>query len=1043
LIHLTSAAFLETEAGDPPHVPFEAVRSHAEGIIALTGGPDGPLDRLLLRGDKAAAKALTETLAETYQDRLYIEVQRHGLSAERRVEPDLVSLAYDLDLPLVATNEPYFADKAMFEAHDALLCIAQGTYVLQEERRRVTEQHYFKSASEMAMLFADLPEAIANTVEIAQRCRFRPKSGRPVLPAYESGTGLNEAAELERQAKEGLEKRLTELDYKVNRDTYEERLAYELSVINGMDFPGYFLIVSDFMKWTRARGIPVGVRGSGATSIVAWALEITSLDPMRFDLVFERFLNPERVSMPDFDIDFCQDRRDEVINYVRDKYGRDRVAQIITFGKLQARAVVRDVGRVLQMPYSKVDLIAKLVPNNPADPMTLEEAIASSDRLQAMASEEETVARLLDIGKKLEGLYRHASTHAAGIVIGNRPLTEILPVYRDPRSDMPVTQFSMKWVEPAGLVKFDFLGLKTLTVIAETEKLAAAKGEEVKADKAGFEDASTYDMLSRGESVGVFQLESSGMRDLLRKMRPDRVEDLIALVALYRPGPMDSIPKYIACKHGREKPDYLHPLLEPILEETFGVMTYQEDVMQIARDLAGYSLGQADLLRRAMGKKIKAEMDEHRGLFITGSAERGVTKDVAERIFDQAAKFAGYGFNKGHAAAYAQVAYQTAFLKANYPAEFIAALMTLDMGQTEKLHVIRQEATRMGIDVDPPDINRSQVTFTVTADRIPYALGAIRNVGSAAMRHVVETREAGGPYRDIWDFAGRIDPRQVNRRAFENLVKAGVFDSLCANRQQLFMATDEVLALASRTSSERRSDQQFLFGGDETEDLERRSLPETPDWPPLERLAKEYEAIGFYLSGHPLDAYARVLGARGVVPYTRLLAGPATTASIDLAGTVIGRSDRKSRKSGKPYAFVQLTDPSAQYEVMVFSDVLSTAGPLLVTGQSVLLEAEVKWEDDEPRLFARSFACLDEAAAKATRALKIVLEDGEPLASLRAHLERFRTDAKGPAAEIVVSLNLKDRSEEVDVVLPWAVPAAGGVVQALRAIPGVLAVDEF
>ncbi|UCH74638.1 MAG: DNA polymerase III subunit alpha, partial [Rhodospirillales bacterium] len=771
LLSLLSKSFLETDGGEQPQVALDDLEAAHHGLIALTGGPAGALGRLLADGQAAAARALAERLAGIFDDRLYVELQRHGMAEEAGVEPGLIGLADSLGLPLVATNEAFFADRGMFEAHDALLCIAGGAYIAQPERRRLTPEHGFKSAAEMRAAFADLPEAADNTMVIAQRCAFMPQSREPILPVYAKLGGRTEAEALAELARAGLERRLEALAKEDNGrhpmgsaevesdgddvQPYRERLEYELSVIAQMGFPGYFLIVADFIQWAKAQGIPVGPgRGSGAGSVVAWALTITDLDPLRWGLLFERFLNPERVSMPDFDIDFCMERRDAVLDYVQAEYGADRVAQIITFGKLQARAVLRDVGRVLEMPYSQVDRICKMVPNNPANPVTLQQAIDGEPALQQMRREDETVARLIDIALKLEGLYRHASTHAAGVVIADRPLEELVPLYRDPRSHMPVTQFNMKHVEQAGLVKFDFLGLKTLTVLARAQELLAARGIALDLSALPLEDEKTYEMLCRGETTGVFQLESAGMRDVLRKLRPDRFEDIIAVVALYRPGPMDNIPSYIRRKHGEEAPDYLHPSLEPILKETHGIMIYQEQVMEIAQVLSGYSLGGADLLRRAMGKKIRAEMEAQREGFVDGAAANGVDWNQAARIFDQVDKFAGYGFNKSHAAAYALVAWQTAYLKANYPVEFMAALMTFEMSSTDKIVEYIEECRRMGIKVLPPDINTSENDFTV--DRlgdgeavIRFGPAAIKGVGEKAVRAIVAERDQRGPFKSL------------------------------------------------------------------------------------------------------------------------------------------------------------------------------------------------------------------------------------------------------------------------------------------------------
>src|SRR6266849_4109190 len=695
LMRLNSRAFLETPVHQAPHIKFEWLQGDAEDLIALTGGPEGPI-ALAINADHAGLAATRcDRLASLFGDRLYIELQRHGLEKERRAEAGLIDLAYAKGLPLVATNEPYFATADDYEAHDALLCIAGGRLIAETDRDQLTPDHRFKTRAEMAVLFADVPEALASTIEIAERCSFRPVTRKPILPRFTVGAGANatdaesdEAAELRRQAEQGLSDRLKVhgLSQGASEEDYRARLAFEIDVITRMNYAGYFLIVADFIQWAKAEGIPVGPgRGSGAGSLVAWALTITDLDPLRFGLLFARFLNPERVSMPDFDIDFCQDRRDEVIGYVEQRYGRNQVAQIITFGTLQARGVLRDVGRVLEMPYGQVDKLCKLVPQNPAAPVTLSRAINDEPRLQAERDNQPIVARAFAIAEKLEGLYRHASTHAAGIVIGDRPLAELVPLYRDPKSDMPVTQFNMKWVEQAGLVKFDFLGLTTLTVLETAVALLRRRGVEIELAAIPLDDEKTYAMLARAEAVGIFQLESQGMRRALLDMRPDRFEDIIALVALYRPGPMANIPTYCARKHRLEEPDHIHPKLEPILRETFGVIVYQEQVMQAAQILAGYSLGEADLLRRAMGKKIRKEMQAQRQRFVSGSVERGLERGQAETIFELLARFADYCFNKSHAAAYALVAYQTAFMKANYPVEFLAASMTLSMGNTDKL----------------------------------------------------------------------------------------------------------------------------------------------------------------------------------------------------------------------------------------------------------------------------------------------------------------------------------------------------------------------
>ena len=1051
VMEIESEAFLTTEHGDT-HTTLEKLAERADGLLCLAGGPDGPLGRLIADGQGPAAEAMCKRLSDMFPGRFYIEIQRHGTAVERQTEAGLLKLAYNHNIPLVATNDAYFATADMYEAHDALLCIAGGTYVAEQERRRLTEHHHFKSAAEMRQLFADLPEAVDNTVVIARRCAYMPPERAPILPPFEIEGASNEEEALRLMAREGLEARLEnqvyidDMDAEAREETarpYRERLDFELNVIIEMGFPGYFLIVADFIQWSKDHGIPVGPgRGSGAGSVVAWALTITDLDPLKFGLLFERFLNPERVSMPDFDIDFCQDRRDEVIRYVQDKYGDDKVAQIITFGKLQARAVLRDVGRVLGMPYRQVDTITKLVPFNPAQPPTLQEAIDGEPQLRAMRDGDETVAQLIDNSLKLEGLYRHASTHAAGVIIGDRRLAELVPLYKDPRSEMPATQFSMKYAEAAGLVKFDFLGLKTLTMLDRAVKLIALREDPPDLLKLPLSDKKTFEMLSKGNTVGVFQLESSGMRDVLRNMRPDTFEDIIALVALYRPGPMDNIPRYIACKHGEEEPDYLHPTLQPILEETYGVMIYQEQVMQIAQLLSGYSLGGADLLRRAMGKKIAAEMEAQRKDFVDGAVGNGVDRAQAGRIFDQVDKFAGYGFNKSHAAAYALVAYQTAYLKANYPVEFLAASMTLDLGNTEKLNVFRQELDRLKIPLLPPDINKSGVVFGVetivngtTVFAVRYALAAIKNVGCQAMEELVAERDTNGTYADLADFATRLGQSGANKRQFENLVRAGAFDSLDPNRKRLFEGAEGVMRLATQSAHERSSGQESLFGGALSEDDNMRlRLPDTLDWPVMERLTHEFEAVGSYLSAHPLDAYAGQLRRLRVTDAADLTTGMAGTAP-NVAGVVISRQERTSAK-GNRFAFVQVSDTSGVFEVVVFSELLATGRELLEGGQRLLITVDVRADDGAGvRLSATNVRPLDEALANASTELQIVIEDEEAIPGIQHALE---TGEPGKC-KVALIVDIGDH-QEVEVKLPKKIALTGDFRAAVAHLPGVVAV---
>ncbi|MHA1133524.1 MAG: DNA polymerase III subunit alpha [Alphaproteobacteria bacterium] len=1040
----TQAYFAAAETGEAL-VTVEQLSEHASGLIALTGGPEGVIDLALADGNPEFAKSRLEALHALFADRLYVELQRHGLPQEKGTEPHLIGLAYDMELPLVATNEPFFAQHDDFEAHDALICIAQGSYVAVDERRRLSPEHHFKTAEQMRALFADIPEALENTVEIARRCAYRPMLRDPILPAFLSGEQATsalaetEAEELRRQAETGLAERLAQTGTAPGHDeaAYKDRLAFELDVITGMNYQGYFLIVSDFIKWTKGQGIPVGPgRGSGAGSLVAYALTITDLDPIRFGLLFERFLNPERVSMPDLDIDFCQDRRDEVIAYVRERYGADRVAHIITFGKLQARAVLRDVGRVLQMPYGQVDRLCKLVPMNPANPVTLPQAIAGEPRLQEERDKEPIVAKLLDIGQRLEGLYRHASTHAAGVVIADRPLIDLVPLYRDSRAQLPATQFNMKWAEAAGLVKFDFLGLKTLTVIDTARLLIARDGPDIDPAKIPLDDEASFELMQRGDTIGVFQLEGQGMRDALRKLKPDRFEDIIAMVALYRPGPMDNIETFVNRKHGREEIESLHPMIEPILEETYGVIIYQEQVMQIAQVLSGYSLGEADLLRRAMGKKIKKEMDAQRKRFVDGAVENGVDKGRAEYIFELVAKFAGYGFNKSHASGYALIAYQTAYLKANYPTEFIAASMTLDMGNADKLAGFAQEAERLGIGIEPPSLNHSEVGFIPSGGAIRYSLAALKNVGRQAVESICAERDENGPFKSVPDFAQRLNPRLVNKRALETLSAAGAFDDLDIDRATAHANADLIIATGNSAQEARAEGQNDLFsgGGAAPEITLRRANP----WGSTDRLSMEFDAVGFFLSGHPLDDYSEVLQNIGVEPWTEF-EGKARARRVvgKLSGTVLSARERTG-KSGNPYAFVVFSDPTGQFEAVIFSEALVAGRHLLETGTAVLLDVEAEADDDTVRVRIQGLESLDNAAQTKASGMRVYVESPKALAPLAKQV-----GAQGGGGAFRLVLRLDELAKEVEFELPRGVDTTPRQRSELKMVEGVVSISAL
>lgn len=1046
LMKLNSCLYLDA-GWDPPQVTVEELAQYAEGVICLSGGPEGAVGQLLIAGHRPRAEALMARLKTIYPDRLYVELQRHPgeggqtTPAERATEQGFVEMAYAMDLPLVATNDVYFPKPEMYEAHDALICIAEGAYVDQQDpRRRLTPQHYFKSAEEMAALFADLPEAIENTVEIARRCAFKVKKHPPILPKFAD----DEVEELRAQAWAGLRARLAVIPHAAPVEDYEERLRFELGIIEQMGFPGYFLIVADFIKWAKDHDIPVGPgRGSGAGSLVAYALTITDLDPLRYSLLFERFLNPERVSMPDFDIDFCMDRREEVIHYVQSRYGREKVGQIITFGALLSKAAVRDVGRVLQMPYGQVDRLSKMIPVEGVKPVSIEKALADEPRLREAARAEEVVARLLNYGQQIEGLLRNASTHAAGVVIGDRPLDELVPLYQDPRSDMPATQFNMKWVEAAGLVKFDFLGLKTLTVIQNAVDLLKLRGIAVDIGHIPLDDTATYELYASAKTVAVFQVESSGMMDALRRMKPTCIEDIVALVALYRPGPMENIPTYCEVKNGLRDLESIHPTIDHILAETQGIIVYQEQVMQIAQVMAGYSLGGADLLRRAMGKKIAEEMAKERPKFIEGAKKtHNIDARKAGEVFDLLEKFANYGFNKSHAAAYAVVSYQTAWLKANHPVEFMAAVMNCDIHLTDKLNVYKQEVDRLGIAVIAPCVNRSQALFSVSDGQVVYALGALKNVGVEAMRLITEAR-GDKPFVTLFDVARRVDLKRVGKRPLEMLARAGAFDVLDPNRKRVFDSLDALVNYSVAVHEARGSSQVSLFG-EAGEDLPEPRLPRTDDWLPMERLAEEHMAVGFYLSGHPLDDYLPALKRKNVLTLEELSHQAERGALVaKIAGSVSGRQERKSAR-GNRFAFVQLSDPTGLYEATVFSDTLEQTRAYLEPGANVVLTVEATMEADTLKLLARAAQPIDAVVADAGSAgLRIHLDEARAVELVAALLNRMAGElgmrSKGPVEFCVAD---PATGREIFLRAPQDYPVNPQIKGAIKAMGGVSLVEE-
>ena len=992
LCKLVSAAHLDRPLEQEPHVEFAKLDGLSEGLIAMTAGAEGAIAKLLADGQQLKAEAYLDELQAMFPERLYVELSRRNNAVEEAAEASLLELAYARNLPLVATNPAAYSDPSFHAAHDAMLCIANSAYVESAARVTSSADAWLKEPAAMSELFADLPEALANTLVVAQRCAVAAPKRKPILPRLSN----DEDEQLRRDARAGLEARLKGKSAD-ELQRYVERLDYELDIITGMGFAGYFLIVADFIKWAKANDIPVGPgRGSGAGSVVAWALTITDLDPLALGLLFERFLNPERVSMPDFDIDFCETHRDKVISYVQRKYGRDKVAQIITFGRLKARAVLKDTGRVLQMSYGQVDRLAKLVPNLPADPWTLDRALNGVSELAAEYKNEPEVRRLFDLAMKLEGLPRHASTHAAGVVIGDRPLDELVPLYRDPRSDTPVTQFDMKYVEAAGLVKFDFLGLKTLSVLKEGQRLLAEQGVEVDYSALPWDDAAVFELLQRGDTVGVFQVESEGMRRTLSAVKPTVFEDIIALNALYRPGPMDNIPMFGRRKNGQESIEYPHPLLEGILKETYGIFVYQEQVMQAAQILAGYSLGGADLLRRAMGKKIQAEMDAQRATFVEGCAKHNdISAAKANELFDLIDKFAGYGFNKSHAAAYALLTYQTAWLKAHHRAEFYAASMSFDVALTDKLSMFVEDMRRGGVEALPPDINASHAHFTVENGAVRYALGALKGVGEKAMEALVVEREKSGPFSSLEDFAARVDPRLLNRRQLESLAAAGAFDVANSNRPAVFAAAETILAHAATAQDQRTSGQAALFGGPSTEAAPIR-LPRDASWTLAQRMAAERDAFGFYFSAHPVDASRHLLAAHKVKSFAQI--GESDIAEGErvnstMAGLVEEARWRTSAK-GRRYMMATLSDSSGQFVATAFDDEATAALEAAAkAGLCGLLSVELdrRAGDETPRVTIKRFQPLSDLAKRTRLQMTVTTPDASTAQRIAAQL----ADARG------------------------------------------------
>ncbi len=945
ILKLSSNSYIENKDNDLPYCNLDDLIHNCDGIIVFSGSLNSLSGNLFSKNKVTELKDLYELLSKSFKNDFYLEIQRHNDESEKQFEQVNLNLSGKLNIPIIATHEVFYLDESMYEAHDALICIKNKSYVNDKNRVKLSKNHNFKSDKEMFDLFIDLPEALLNNYYLPYKCNFKTNNSKPLLPEISSDKDMSSDEILQTQALKGLEDKFKNNLIKIGKidnedkifNKYKSRLLHEIQIINQMKYSSYFLIVSDYIKWSKKNDIPVGPgRGSGAGSLVAWCLSITDIDPIKFNLIFERFLNPDRISMPDFDIDFCEEKRDLVFNYLNNKY-RDSVAHIITFGKLKARMVIRDVGRVLGLPYGFVDSICKMIPFDPSRPMKLQECINSEPRLQKLIKDDNRVSKLVDLSLKLEGLNRNFATHAAGVVIADKKLNSIVPLYKDQTSNLllPSTQFDMYSAENAGLVKFDFLGLKTLTVINQTQKIIKKKkNEKFNIENINYEDQKVFDLLSEGKTVGLFQLESSGMKDALINMKPNRLEDIIALVALYRPGPMSNIPIYNDCKHGRRDPDYLHPKLKEILEPTYGVIIYQEQVMQIAQILSGFTAGEADILRRAMGKKKRAELEKQKQRFINGAEKNGIAKDIAAGIFMKIEPFAEYGFNKSHAAAYAVIAYQTAFLKTYYPNEFFSASMSMELSNQKKLSEFYEELKRMKINIIRPDINRCFADFTADDKNFYYALGAIKNVGYEAVSNLVKERLNNGEYKDIFDFINRVNPKDINKLQLEGLVKAGAFDNFNSNRKSLLDSIPNLI-LKSKNLFENKQLNQINLFEDINDQNDEKLITKIKDFNFEERLSKEFETLGFFISDHPLNQYKSFFSQYNIITFNDYNLNEQIKEGT-IAATVLKKQEKKNQK-GLSYAIVKFTDLGGVFELFVFSDLFEQKREILKEGNSIFM----------------------------------------------------------------------------------------------------------
>tara|TARA_Y100000590_G_scaffold222009_1_gene251296 strand:- start:10873 stop:14316 length:3444 start_codon:yes stop_codon:yes gene_type:complete len=1014
LIKLSSKSFLEINDDEEPHCKITDIEKHFKGLIMLTGTFEGLFGKLFFKNLNDEIILLLKKIKSVFKDNLYLEIQRHGDEGEKIFEKFILNLSEKLELPIIATNEVFYLDKDMHEAHDAYLCIGEKTYVNVEDRRKYTQEHYLKTSEEMHELFKDIPDALENNINFPLRISYRPKNSLPVLPNIQTEKIQNVDELLINESKEGLKEKLVEyvIPYQKKEDKektisiYNQRLKHEISIISKMKYASYFLIVSDYIKWAKKNNIPVGPgRGSGAGSLVAWALSITDIDPIKFDLIFERFLNPDRISMPDFDIDFCEEKRDKIFNYLKQKYGKG-VAHIITFGKLKARMAFRDIGRVLGLPYGYVDTLCKMIPFDPSRPLSLEKAIAQEPRIKREEDKNPRVKKLVEISKKLEGLNRNMATHAAGVVIPEENLAEFVPLYKDSSSKslLPSTQFDMYTSENAGLVKFDLLGLKTLTVINKTISLLKEKNLNLDIKKIRLDDPKIFELLSSGHTVGLFQLESAGMKDALMNMKPNKFEDIIALVALYRPGPMSNIPIYNQCKHGEKKPDYLHPLIKKILEPTYGVIIYQEQVMQIAQVMSGFSAGEADILRRAMGKKKRSELEKQKERFVNGAIKNGIAKDTAIFIFRKIEPFAEYGFNKSHATAYAMIAYQTAYLKTYYPNEFIAASMSNELSNTDKLSEFFEELKRLKIKLQKPDINECFAEFIPRENKLFYALGAIKNVGFDAISCVIKERENKGRFKSISDFINRINPKDINKLQLEGLVKAGAFDTIFNNRKALFDNIPNIIQNSKNLYENKIQNQTSLFVEENQKVSYLMHDKNATNWSSDEILSKEFESVGFYISNHPLENYLDVIKEYKVKTFKDF--ENESENECFLAGTVMSVKEKKTIK-GNSFAIIKFSDLSKVFELFLFSELLEKNRNNLIEGKSFLLTVIKDKEHQDNRfrrINVRKIVNLNEIGKQSYNNVHIEIDTAENLKKL------YETIKEKGNSKIKITINNNDKN---------------------------------